>query len=107
MSDEHDEHDPGHVEYGLLYPFVVCDDHGGPYPSEAFVAGVRFGNWQTMLKVRPHQHQSYEPPALVPQLDLLAMHEGYTMTTKPWSDDWTLVTFTLGGPDDQNGPTDG
>lgn len=84
-------------EYGLVMPFVVCASKGGPYADESFVAGVRFGEMTMRLEAGETPVVSYEPPALVPQFDLLAMHCGYRLTSEPWDehpDDWSLVTFT-------------
>lgn len=90
MSDEHSE-------YGHVMPFIVCASRGGPYDDKAFVAGARFGALDQRLAVRPAVViQSYEPPELLSQLDLLAMHHGYEMTSEPWEqapDEWALVTF--------------
>lgn len=94
MSAEEPE-EPG--DYGLVMPFVVVASAGGPYDDESFVAGCRFEAVWNELRHQPAEYQSYEYPALVPQLDLIAMKEGYTMTTEPWDehpDEWALVTFT-------------
>lgn len=40
-------------------------------------------------------------PWLIPQLDLLAMHQGWTLTALPWEefpDEWALATFTIAEP---------
>jgi hypothetical protein len=90
--------DEASADFGLVMPFVVCESNGGPYADEAFVAGARFGRWAELLKLQPAAHREYEPAGLVPQLDLLAMHNHYTMTTEPWDDDtsWVLVTMSIG-----------
>lgn len=93
----------GETEFGWIMPFVVCQTNGGPYEDEAFIAGARFAKWDMLLKFQPTMHQEYEPAALVPQLDLLAMHLGYKMTTEPWEQDpsWVLVRMSFGGdPED-------
>lgn len=96
----------GEAEFGLIMPFVVCQSNGGPYEDSSFVAGARFAKWDMLLKLQPAMHQEYEPVALVPQLDLLAMHLGYKMITEPWeeSPEWVLVRMFLGG--DQEDGTD-
>lgn len=41
----------------------------------------------------------YVEPALIPQLDLLAMHLGWTLTAEPWDDhpdEWVLASFVAG-----------
>lgn len=95
-SAESDAGEP--TRYGLLMPFIACKSLGGRYEDEAFVAGARFGKLAAELEARqPDEHQSYEYPAMIPQLDLLAMHLGYRLEHEPWDehpDNWTLVTFT-------------
>lgn len=90
MGDHQDD-----AEYGLVMPFVVCEDQGGPYKADAFVAGVWYGQIDSVLKLGG-LWSGYVPSPLVPQLDLLAMHYGRTMTAVPWDEhpeDHTLVTF--------------
>lgn len=95
--------EPEEAEWGLVMPFVVCASQGGPYDDASFVAGTRLGE----VMVRLHDHRCFFPgnefapdfpvePALVPQMDLLAMHEGCTLTTEPWGygAEWVYVTFT-------------
>lgn len=82
--------------FGLVMPFVVCRSNGGPYDDEAFVAGVYCGSIDQELQTRSIcGPQKYVPTAVVPQLDLLAMHRGYEMSAEPWGDhpEWTLVSF--------------
>lgn len=85
------------ASYGLVMPFVVTSDAGGPYDSTAFVAGARFGQDATELKAElPDEWERYVYPPMVPQYDLLAMHHGYEMTSEPWEDfpdEWVLVTL--------------
>lgn len=92
------------AEYGLVTPFVVCTSVGGPYDDDSFVAGIRLGLWQSLLKLQPSEHANYEPAALVPQLDLLAMQNGYRMISEPYeeSPNWVLVTMTRGGEIDDH-----
>lgn len=93
-------------DYSLVMPFVVVASAGGPYDDGAFVAGCRFGTWDALLTLKPVMHAEYEPPELVPQLDLLAMHHGYTMTTEPFDDDWTYVEMRRNGTVPQEGQAD-
>jgi hypothetical protein len=84
--------------YTLLFPFVVCQTHGGPYDDEAFVAGVHFGGLYQQMADGMVPGPAYVPPELVAQLDLAAMHHGLTVTSQPWAEypeEWTLVTFGL------------
>lgn len=94
-------------EYGLVMPFVVCEDQGGPYDAKAFVAGYTASNLDETLRNLAHVRANglvvatikrYVPPALVPQLDLIAMRHGFTLTTEPWDEhpeEWTLATFAF------------
>lgn len=78
----------------LVMPFVVCASQGGPYDDEAFVAGIRLQQlWHRLEVGDPDVLSEYVPPELVPQLDLLAMHLGYTLTAEPHNEDWALVAF--------------
>jgi len=94
--------EPG--EYGLVMPFVVTTSHDGPYADDAFVAGYQAGQLDLLLPIVAQfgsTVERYVPPALVPQLDLIAMRHGYTLTAVPWDDhpdDYTLCTFTPIGP---------
>lgn len=91
-----DEHEATH---GLVMPFVVTTSHGGPYDDKAFVAGYTAGRIDAKLEaVRTiyAKIEAYVDPALVPQLDLIAMQHGYSFTHKPWDDfpyEWTRATF--------------
>lgn len=83
-------------EYGLVMPFVVCKTNGGVYDDAAFVAGVRYGDLWTRVKAGEAIIETVEPPALVPQIDLLAMRDGYSLEVQPWSeapDEWAFVTL--------------
>lgn len=103
MTDENNEE-----VYGLVMPYVVCEEYGGPYDAESFVAGVRFGQWQSLLKLLPTMHTTYEPEALVPQLDLLAMDAGYHIRTEPWDVDphWVKVTMSAAPFPEENNNAD-
>lgn len=82
-------------EYQLLFPFVVCASEGGPYDDRAFVAGVRFGQILEQARtLAPGRSMTWTvEPVLVPQLDLLAMHHDWRITTEPDSGEWVQVTF--------------
>ncbi|WP_030186093.1 hypothetical protein [Streptomyces capuensis] len=69
--------------YELVMPFVLCQSNGGPYDDEAFAAGMACGQLWTELRVlQAHgatPRPRYVQPEHVPQLDLIAMHYGYTL----------------------------
>jgi hypothetical protein len=96
--------DPDDGEYTLLYPFVVCKTNGGPWDDEAFVAGVRFGELAQRLKLREVFVELPIEHALVPQVDLLAMHEGYSVHFEPCdtAEGWTNATLSRGDGDKQH-----
>lgn len=82
--------------YGLVFPFVVCASNGGPYDDHAFVAGARFGALSAKAEAGGQRIESYEPPELVEQIDLLAMHYGYSLASEPWDgapDEWAHVVL--------------
>jgi hypothetical protein len=80
--------------YGLVMPFVAVASRGGPYEDAAFVAGYRAGLIDAELKAGG-THSRYVETDLVAQLDLVAMCNGYVMSSQPWADDpfWSLVQF--------------
>jgi hypothetical protein len=89
------ESEPG--SYGLVFPFIVCASQGGPYDDQAFVAGARFGALTARAEAGEPRIESYEAPAMVPQIDLLAMHYGYVLAVEPWEvapDEWVRVVLT-------------
>jgi len=97
MNEERDE---DASIYDLVMPFVVCDDNGGPYEASAFVAGCRYTTidhaLRTIVQFGIIEYQHYVEPQLLPQLDLLAMHYGWKLTSEPWEehpDEWTLASF--------------
>lgn len=79
------------MEYGLVMPFTVCATEGGPYDDAAFVAGYQCGLIEARMTAGDPVVKEYVPPPLVPQIDLLAMRFGYSLTRYPDSDAWVLV----------------
>jgi hypothetical protein len=97
--------EPDESEYALVYPFVCCTSNGGVYDDDAFVAGVRFGEISAALRAKSAIYETTCEPSLIPQLDLLAMHTGYTLTHEcAVPDAWEYATFRLdmteAGPND-------
>lgn len=88
----------------LVMPFIVTHEPGEPattdrpYDSASFVAGARFQQvWHQLANPTDDAITAYVEPALLPQLDLAAMHFGYRIETEPWDehpDEWVLVSFT-------------
>jgi hypothetical protein len=85
--------------YGLIMPFVVTTDAGGPFDSAAYVAGWECGAIDAFLSAAGKwgvEVNRYVDSRIVPQLDLIAMRHGYTLSTEAWEgheDEWTLATF--------------
>lgn len=94
------DQEPDEAGYGLVYPFVCVASVGGPWDDQAFVAGARFGQIVAELKAKPRVYETTVEPDLVSQLDLLAMHEGYSLShEEAVPGEWEYVTFTsLPGP---------
>lgn len=92
----YDSDDEDNEQYEMIMPLVGCRSNGGHYDDESFVAGIRYGEWASLLKLSPYSHKNYEPPHLVSSLEMLAMKEGYTMTVSDPTEDgeWVLVTMT-------------
>lgn len=104
-DDELDE--PEEQDYGLVFPFVVCQSLGGPHEDDAFVAGYQAGQIDSALAaaaaVRATQAKFTVRSALVPQLEMVAMNRGFpVMLAEPWEahpDEWTHVTFSTEKPE--------
>ena len=113
MSENTPTPEPDDGEYGLVMPFVVtydeCDEEDmrsddRPYEAGAFVAGCYHGEiagWLAAAQEYPGANGRlatgwWVPSPVVPQLDLLAMHHGYTLTAEPWDEypeEHTYVSF--------------
>lgn len=94
MSDDLFESSPD-PELRLVAPIVVVQPRG-PYDPASFIAGARMENWRCRLDTRPVMHVNYEPPELVPQLELLAMEYRYSFHVEPYDDEWSLVEMRRG-----------
>lgn len=84
MDEDNLESDEQHYELSL--PFVVVKSVGGPFDDEAFVAGYNVARVVMQLAVlKPlggickDSTFHYVNPAIIPQLDLVAMREGCMM----------------------------
>jgi hypothetical protein len=87
--------------YDLVMPFIVCQTNGGPYDDDAFVAGFQAGEIDQALKtastVRAAKvHFAMVHTALLPQLELIAMHRGFPKVLAEQTEgyeEWADVTF--------------
>lgn len=85
-------------EFGLVYPFVICKSNGGPYDDGAFVAGTYFGELAALTSSKTSVIEKTVPSPLIPQIDLLAMNDGYSLKVEPWDEhpeEWTFISMTL------------
>jgi hypothetical protein len=82
-------------DWEFMVPFIACSDNGGPYEPAAFVAGFIAGGVHATLRLGPPTEFSETLPndELIDQLDLLAMHRGWTVTREPLDDDAWELTF--------------
>jgi hypothetical protein len=102
---------PDDAVRGLVMPFVVTTDQGGPYDAEAFCAGLECEGILSDLRaiakmsnvvLTSVRAEKYVPPGLVPQLELVAMACGFTLTHELWDEhpeEWTRA----GWPSDRPG----
>lgn len=85
----------------LVLPFVSCVSKGGPYDDTAFTAGFQAGRLDQRLAVAAAAQIDALGATvytdLIPQVDLIAMNNGYTMEPQqcgPPAEAWTVVVFT-------------
>lgn len=71
--------------WGLVLPFIACESKGGPYEDVSYVAGFQTGTVYAALgAIKSVGGSSYGIIAyrtLGAQLDLIAMHHGFTIIT--------------------------
>jgi hypothetical protein len=69
--------------YGFVTPFVLVQSNGGPFDDAAFVAGVTCGalfqELETCAALHALPHPRYLKPAILPQVDLIAMKHGFVL----------------------------
>ena len=86
------------TEFGLVMPFVVCASNGGPFDDAPYCAGFEAGMVDTILAALPVGINQMSRPVRtdnLPQIDLLAMQHGWTITSAVDAEypEWTTVTF--------------
>ncbi|MEV5629163.1 hypothetical protein [Micromonospora tulbaghiae] len=103
MTDPMDQPQTEGME--LAFPFVACQSHGGPYADDPFVAGYQAGRIDTALAAVAAVGATTATytvlTTLVPQLDLIAMHHGFTTVgaeRHAEALEWSLVTFAVAPP---------
>ena len=91
----------GDAAYELKMPFVVVTSVGGPYDDDAYAAGWEAKTIQIQLDGLAEQSGPLIMVASVlienqPQIDLVAMQQGWTVTFEPHDDRWVTATFRRG-----------
>lgn len=95
-------------DYELFMPFTVVESQGGPYHDESFVVGYELGLLDAELQALASTGFGPATPAGrhvhtqgVPQADLIAMRNGYTIDISEGQSDeeWTWVEFQPERPD--------
>ena len=85
------------AEYDLVIPFVACQSQGGPHEDDAFVAGYQAGRIDhalaVLVTVGGREMRATVRSDLVRQLDLIAMHHGFTVESEACAEGWTFATF--------------
>lgn len=89
--------EPEQPEYGLVMPFILVTSRGGPYDDHAYVAGWNMGALEAEMRIAralgTTPKARYLSPVDEPQVDLLAMRFGFTVTATAHDVDWTLYEF--------------
>lgn len=93
-----DEERPEELDVmGLVMPFVVCASKGGPYDDASFVAGFECGQIDRQLGQEAPRRYAPDLPVHagnVPQLDLIAMRNGYVVTFEDsMTEGWVYAVF--------------
>jgi hypothetical protein len=98
------------AEFGLVMPYVSCVSSGGLYDDEPYVAGWEVGVLDVVLATLALGNRICElmrrvRTGNVPQLDLVAMQHGWTMTSTVDDEhpEWSAVTFRR-TPDPKGSP---
>lgn len=95
----------GDIESGfeLVMPFIVCQSQGGPYEDAAYVAGYEAGKLDAELALGPRHVVAFWPPnpsfhaGNAPQLELIAMKNGYMVRWASEVDGWVGGVFLKSG----------
>lgn len=95
---------PAESAHPLLLPFIACASEGGPYPDDAFNAGVECGKILAELghceAIGATPRPRWLIAGIVPQVDLIAMRFGYTVTTEESDERGRYVRIAFARPHD-------
>lgn len=103
-----DDQPGGEPTYELAVPFKLCASQGGPYPDDAFVAGVEVGSVDARMKAVVDAGGTGIIVTVrtdhVEQLELHAMHRGLPNLDRTDHDGvhagWSTVSFMADPGDD-------
>lgn len=83
------------VMYDLVMPFVTVATQGGPHDDESYVCGFEMGALDVLLDSRVSAVEQVIHASNLPQVDLIAMKHGYTMTLLDEEDEgWAWIRLT-------------
>jgi hypothetical protein len=101
-TPDHSDH-----EHELVMPFITVTSKGGPHDDNAYVAGYTCGRLDALLGMYAHLgvlgHEQWFAADVAPQVDLIAMKNGYHAVVDDESDEYPgfqRAVFTLAGGDD-------
>jgi hypothetical protein len=81
------------------YPLVAAASNGGPYHTEAFIAGMHTSHISFMLAVAAEDQDLSDcgmvPTRVLEQLDLVALYHGYVLVHEPIEEHagWSKISF--------------
>jgi hypothetical protein len=86
--------------YSMLMPFVTVASKGGPHDDSSYVAGWEMGALDHRLGMTGRYFTATLHAENVPQIDLIAMKNGYESVIEPYDDypEWVQVEFSPIGP---------
>lgn len=107
------EHEDDASDYGLVMPFLPVESRGGPYADAAYVAGWEMGRTDAVLEAAAALGLTPDTGLLIhsanrEQVDLIAMHHGFTTDYEPLDEDgvWGRVDFAKPIPTDDEEASD-
>lgn len=76
-------------------PLIVGKENGGEYVEESFLAGMLQARLDIALIAEPVRYENWYPTALIPQVDLSAMHFGYSIECTECEDhpQWSYIVL--------------
>jgi hypothetical protein len=86
--------------YSLVFPFITVTSVGGPHDDDAYAAGFECGRIDAWLATAKGLGWGIEATVTAravnaPQIDLIAMHHGFTAEAAPSEDAPEWVTIRL------------